>query len=313
MAFSIRTGSYVGDGTDNRSITVEAGFQPDIVFTIPDAPEYIFEKSTAHGGLDSSILATNSEYLENFIQAFEANGFQVGSGADVNQSGKNIYYVAIKIDSADSASGSYTGDGVDNRDITGVGFDPTYVYIKRDGTTRGQFMTDECAANDSQNFNNGVSQTNSIQDLIADGFEIGTNATVNTSNSNYVWSAFKDVSNGFETGTYVGDGTDDRSITVGFQPLAVIVKNDGTGYCNIMTTDMNAISESKRFYNNAAALADRIQAIEANGFQVGTDNAVNNSADNYYWIAWKEPPSVGVTAVNTAYMTENTGFWGNLP
>ena len=66
----------------------------------------------------------------NRIQAFEADGFQVGSDADVNGTGDTFHYAAWKAVAGRMARGTYTGRRRRQPSIAGVGFEPEYVIVK---------------------------------------------------------------------------------------------------------------------------------------------------------------------------------------
>jgi hypothetical protein len=91
-----KTGSYVGNGNDNRSIT-GVGFQPDFVMVIGNVAASAVV-ATAEMGLDKSKRLSAVQVLaSNLIQnASEADGFQIGSADEVNGNGINYYYIAIR-------------------------------------------------------------------------------------------------------------------------------------------------------------------------------------------------------------------------
>lgn len=86
-------------------------------------------------------------------------------------------------------TGSYTGNGADNRNITGVGFTPIYVFIHRVDYAGGNWtfkFWEPTADNSSQEGLGTIA--NAIQALNADGFQIGTSSHVNNAGSpfNYI-------------------------------------------------------------------------------------------------------------------------------
>jgi hypothetical protein len=72
-----------------------------------------------------------SAELKDRIQAFQADGFQIGANADVNTAGATHYFVAWSAANPRVRTGLYLGDGLAGRAIEGVGFRPTAVMIKR--------------------------------------------------------------------------------------------------------------------------------------------------------------------------------------
>ena len=112
----IVTGSYTGNGT-SQNITAP-GFQPDIVII-----KRAGSTGTAqHGqvriaGMSTTMDMSSTTSATDRITGFLSNGFSVGSGASVNTSGDVFYYLAIKNKSGEIATGSYTGNGIDNTNI----------------------------------------------------------------------------------------------------------------------------------------------------------------------------------------------------
>ena len=121
-------------------------------------------------------------------------------------------------------TGTYLGDGVNNRIITGVGFQPDVVILKRYPHKNALIRTSTMTGDWSKRFIGQSLYTNTIQSLDADGFSVGTDVFVNESGAPYHWIAFKAAAGSLKVDSYTGNGTDNRSITgVGFQPDYVIV------------------------------------------------------------------------------------------
>ncbi|MCJ7492297.1 MAG: hypothetical protein MUP15_09155 [Dehalococcoidia bacterium] len=184
----LHVGSYVGNGADNRSIT-GVGFQPVWVITHGDGDDSVFRPGPL--AADNSYLMTGTGKISNRIQALEAGGFQVGSNANVNQSGTPFHYIAWAASSQVSA-GSYTGNGVDNRSINGIGFQPLMAWIKRDDSQAAVWRPASLSGDATLFWGNTAAASNRIQELQADGFQVGTNAQVNTNGSTYYRLALRD-------------------------------------------------------------------------------------------------------------------------
>jgi len=92
-----------------------------------------------------------------------------------------------------------------------------------------------------------------------------------------------------QTGTYTGDGNDDRSINIGVNLAAktyayVIIKgNLGVGAVHRFEYGQGDLTMK---YSSAADVADAIQAFTATGFQIGTVTEVNNNGSTYRYIAF---------------------------
>jgi uncharacterized repeat protein (TIGR01451 family) len=94
-------GTYPGDGNDNVNIT-DPGFQPKFVTisgtgSVSDA---VFRPDSLLG--DQTFRYRTGNPADNKIQDFLPNGFQIGSGFDVNKSGETYYWAAFKPGSVDT-------------------------------------------------------------------------------------------------------------------------------------------------------------------------------------------------------------------
>lgn len=309
MAIEIFSGTYEGDGVDDRDIT-GVGFQGNWIVIIPDDTEYTFMKTSANTGASEATqyMAPNmADEATNRVQAFIADGFTLGDDVDTNQNGITYAYTIMKFDAADSMTTSYTGNGGDNYSITGVGFQPTCVITKGAGGRYGAFLTPEMGTNNSAWFSNfSANSADAIQQLEADGFELGAFAATNTNGELFWYEAFLDVADVFETGEYTGDGNDNRTVTVGFQPEFVMVNEDGLDIAMIRNDQMGI--ESKGVLNGGGWAGNIIQSLDANGFTVGNETYINQNGATYYWMAWKTP--IVPPPVTAAIMTTNTKFWG---
>jgi len=293
----VKVGTYTGNGSDNRSIT-GIGFQPDFVYVKGGSNEAV-ARFLANGAGNSLGMATGVAEFADGIQAFETDGFQVGTDARANANGTIYYYLAIEDNGdTDVKIGNYTGNGTDNHDISGVGFQPDMVMIKQvDGTgtpviRMANTGDDTCRMPANANFADG------IQSLGADGFQVGTNARVNTNNGVYAYLAIKNVSGEFIVGTYTGNAADDRDITgLGFTPDAVMVKGNSATAPIFRNSSMSGDTAGP---NTAAAfLANAIQAFGSGSFQVGTDSSTNANAIAFYYFAIKNVAPAGTTTSTT--------------
>lgn len=94
------------------------------------------------------------------------------------------------------------------------------------------------------------------------------------------------------TGTYTGNGADDRNIDIGIDLASkqypyVIVKGDSTNFAKHRTE--YAQGDQSMAYNNIADFANTIQSFTSTGFQVGSHAEVNFNANVYRYIAfWSE-------------------------
>src|SRR6185503_15621644 len=147
-------------------------------------------------------------------------------------------------------SGSYTGNALDNRAITGLGFTPDVVIIKvRNDNKVGVIRTSTMTGDATKELTGATALVaNEIQSLDSDGFTIGTADTVNKATNTYDWIAFKSSPGFLTVGTYNGDGTAGRTITgLGISPDALFVF-DGANQEAVFT---NSAAGGKAFdFNN---------------------------------------------------------------
>ena len=145
----------------------------------------------------------------------------------------------------------YTGNGSDNHAITGVGFQPDFVWLKSRSQVKNHFLQDvvrgityQLRSSASNAENNYASYVKSIQ---SDGFTLGTDVDINNNGSNYVawnWKAgggqgssntdgsinttYTSVNTtaGFSISSYTGTGSNATvGHGLGVAPSMVIVKN----------------------------------------------------------------------------------------
>lgn len=192
-------------------------------------------------------------------------------------------------------SGTYVGDGNDDRDITGLGFQPDLVIIKGDVAQPASFRSSTMPPDATKSLVDDTALLpNLIQSFQADGFTIGAAAAANQSGVDYSWVAFEAAPGEMALGSYVGDGSDDRSVGgVGFRPDYLVIASEGADHAWQRTSSMVG-DASVPFRNNALA-SNRIQALEPDGFQVGSDAKVNASGVVHHYAAWKSvPPHMSV-------------------
>ena len=282
----VAQGSYVGNGVDNRGIT-GVGFQPDWVMIKIDQSVYfpVHRTSTMVG--DVSALETSATLQADMIQSLDADGFTVGTGTNVNVNTVGYDWVAVRASNADFKVGTYTGNGSDSRGITGVGFLPALVMIFAVKSEFYVWRTVQHAGDLSSNFGFAGTAADLIQSLDADGFTIGTHTRVNANTFAYHYVAFKSVAGFFSTGSYTGNGLDNRSITgAGFQPAFVHVARSATSTPRFKMASFVG-EETANYTATAPDATDFIQAFGADGFTVGTNAAVNADTETFRWFAIK--------------------------
>ena len=182
---------------------------------------------------------------------------------------------------------TYTGNDSDDRDITGVGFQPDFLWIKNRSQTDWHMLQDSVRGankvvysntNDSESTDNSNGHVNSF---LADGFNVtaGASGNVNENGENYVawnWKGGSTVTNdsgsvdsqvnantsaGFSIVTWTGtSGADTIGHGLGVAPELIIVKKRSTSdnwlvYSSASGASMGA---TKQMY------LDLVNAVETN-------------------------------------------------
>lgn len=301
MAFRCASGTYTGNGSDNRDITVSPTFVVKFVLI-----KRADAASTTSGGgwmtlsnrTDQSMSASdNADGLKaNVIQSLGTGTFQVGTDSGSNGNGVTYYWIAIGGDDTEVKVGSYTGNG-GNNPITGVGFAPGMVMVignnSNGNTSRvGRWGT---SSTDTEWWLNGQSVTSGggqqIKSLDADGFTVGSDATVGTNGNTYVYCAVKTVSGYTKAGTYTGTGSSLGITGVGFQPQIVITTNGdggGSGSTPVFTSTSHPSDNTSNCRDNIANFSGGITSLDSDGFTVGTNGYVNRNGVAAYYMAFKD-------------------------
>lgn len=308
-AMQMATGFYVGDGNDPRSPDITGvGFQPDLVIIKADAgARPVYRTSTMDAG-DSAIFDLNAACALNRIQAFKADGFEVGDDNEVNNNGTTYHYIAFRDNGdGDFAVGSYTGDDAATKAISGLGFQPNLVWIKGDdGTLSHPIWRPSSLAGDATLWFDATDATaDYIESLDADGFTVGDDDGVNEAAVVYHWVAFKSVTSEFAVGSYTGDGNDPQAITgVGFEPDYLWVKSQaGAAPRKGRHASETHAADDSMYFRATANAADGIQSLDSDGFSVGGDDEVNENTKTYHYAAWRRPGASAATGLRGAAST----------
>jgi hypothetical protein len=300
----VRSGSYVGDGVNGRAIK-GLGFRPDVVLIasgemglVATERQAVIRTSTMVGNASRSIASNLTTPLADRIQSLDADGFTVGHPSPedatarqtcANHAGVTYYWTAFQAAAGEMKVGTYLGNGSDNRDVTGIGFPPDYVLVMSDNTPAAVWQRSSAMAGDLSLAIEGLSGTNRIQALLADGFQVGTDVDVNQNGTTFHYVAWKAVAGKMNVGTYTGNNADPRSFTgVGFRPEYVVVRRSQTDDSVMKPAATGSGTDWSllfRCYTNCGE-SNSIQALERDGFQVGNNSDVNLTGGTYYWAAF---------------------------
>lgn len=251
------------------------------------------------------------------ITALTTTGFTVGTADSVNKNGLGFIYLAFDTTSAESAVGSYTGNGTADRAITGLGFQPDMVMTTGSDGRHSVFRITGMPANMSLLWTN-IANNNRIKSLTSDGFTLGNEAAANENGVVYHYMAFKNVTGKFNAGSYVGTGAS-RSVTgVGFLPEAVFARQyKEVAPSTAAVAKFASQGDARTLILNASpSVLNVLTSLDANGFSIGSDDRVNQSSITNYYMAWKRAaageatqPTLTATPTSTS-VTHNSATLG---
>lgn len=278
----IATGTYSGDGNDDRDIT-GVGFTPEVVIVVSSSTDQAVWRTTDMPANTSSPF--NGTSTTTGIKSFASGSFRVGTAATVNGSGTTYYYLALAGNGAgDFAVGTYTGDGNDDRNITDADMTgtPDFVLVQRldlEWISRFELMPDTHSCD-----GDAGGQTNFIQDNISGGFQVGTQGYVNANGTTFYYLMLKAGDN-LKVGSYTGNGTTQNITGLGITPDFVIAKGN---YYFAKEASTAASDSSNSFRPAIAETAGLITGLISGGFSVGSYGWLNVNAQTEYYLAFKE-------------------------
>ena len=188
---------------------------------------------------------------------------------------------------------AYTGTGASNS-ISSLGFGPDLVWIKNRGGATSHAIYDTTRGTQSQlssdTTGDQVTSSSGLTAFESNGFTISTSTLVNTTGTQYVaWAWDESTQAGLDVVSYTGNGAN-RTIahTLGVAPKMVIVKARTTagadqGWPVWHTSIANTTYLQLNSTSATAAGADYWNSTSptSSAFPVGTNVAVNASADTY--------------------------------
>ena len=320
---------YTGNGSDNRSIGL-VGFQPDWVWIKERSSTSSHILSDAVRGATKQ-LKTNSTGAESSnadeIQAFESDGFQLGTEGSVNENtqtyvawnwkangsgssntnGSITSTVSANVDAGFSIV-SYTGNGTAGATVGhGLSKKPEMLVVKkRDGTSawmtaneysgwtgRMNLDTTNAAADDggAYFYGNTATPTNSV-------FYLGSHTYTNGSSNSFIAYCFHSVDGYSKMGIYTGSGgTDGTFVYTGFRPAFVLIKRSNSAGQQAPIYDSardtyNETIHSLKSDDSAAELTNQGSLdLLSNGFKArNNEGSTNTDGGIYIYIAFAETP-----------------------
>ena len=130
----------------------------------------------------------------------------------------------------------YAGNGVSGTEITGVGFQPNFTWIKNRSAGLSHVLSNSVSGNNKFLSSNGTAaestDTAKFQIFLSDGFRVGSHSGVNASGNNYAsWNWKETATAGFDIVSYTGNGSNPRTISHNLSavPKMIIIKNRDQG------------------------------------------------------------------------------------
>ena len=199
----------------------------------------------------------------------------------------------------------YTGNSTDDRAVTGVGFQPDFLWIKDRTVARVHYLADRVRGDtkylQSQATTAEITATSAVKSIDSDGFTTGTSTTVNNTGENYVvwnWLAGGTASSntdgsitsqvsasttsGFSIVSYTGTGANATvGHGLGVAPKVVLIKGRSTtldwvyGGDNIGWTKYLVLNKTDT--SGTASTVWNDTAPTSSVFSLGSNAAVNQS------------------------------------
>ena len=332
---------YSGNNTNNTSIT-GVGFEPDLTWIKnrnSSGNNCLFTQMT---GLDvAGYLASNSANAfasdATLFKSFNSDGYTVGTGGNVNDSGRTYCSWNWKangssssnttgsIDSTVSANTTagfsivkYTGNATVSTIGHGLGVAPKMIITKN--ISRSDAWPVDCRQ--GNNGAGGIMYLNETGTLGAYGnsspypstaptssvYSVGTAGNTNYNGSTLIAYCFAEKTGFSRFGQYFGNSSDDGTfVYTGFKPALIIVKRADTGAGNWVMQD-NKRSSSGGFNENSYSLysnstTDQITDeseldLLSNGWKFRNALTDNNAAGStYIYMAFAENPFVSSSGV----------------
>jgi hypothetical protein len=187
----LKVGSYTGNGTSQS--TSGLGFSPEYAAVLSAAGNAAVQR---YSGMTTSFQFDADTGNAQRITALGGDGFTVGSQNTVNANGGAYHWIAFNDSAGLVDVNSYTGNNTDNRNITGVGFQPEYLMVRANDTGTGRQGVHRPATlpgDTTQRFDGNTNVANAVQAIQSGGFQVGTDTAVNANTVAYHYLAIHDT------------------------------------------------------------------------------------------------------------------------
>jgi hypothetical protein len=310
--------------SSTQSIT-GVGFQPDLVWakerTSTSGHTLLDTVRGVNLGLESDSTAAELNYLTDALTSFDADGFSLGSNGRINEisqtyvawcwkasNAASVLNEAGSIDSQVSANTtagfsivSYTGTGVNATVGHGLNVAPDMVIVKSrgpvlrdwsvynssEGATKFMYLSTPAASTGSPTRWNNTEPTSDV-------FSLGTSGATNAS-ENFIAYCFHSVEGYSKFGSYTGNGSlDGTFVYTGFRPAFILFKNTSISQSWVLyDTARDAYNAVSNYLlpdspNDEGVLANA--DFLSNGFKLRWTSSINNSGNNFIYMAFAENP-----------------------
>lgn len=272
-----RVGSYSGTGVA-QSIT-GVGFQPDIVIVknITAGGQAVIRTSTMAASSFKNLYAGTYSATGSRFSTLDADGFSVGTFAEVNSASTTYYYMAWKATAGYLAVGTYNGDGSGSRNITGLGLNPGYVIVLNNTNSSIPYQRSSSMSN-SYSFAPTTVNTTAITALGTGQFTVNSTCNVNTTVYHYI--AFAAVSQKVVMGSYAGSGSA-ADVNIGIFPSYLVLKAVDTTPADLKSVQSSSSLSTNysMYFDSALNSNDHITGLRYDGFSVSAGSGTNSAND----------------------------------
>jgi hypothetical protein len=324
---------YTGNATDNRNLTNDANagdFKPDWLWLKERSSTSSHQLVDSTRGSSLAVMSDSTAAEDedaNRVQAFQTNGFQVGTASTVNQDTITMVAWQWKANGGTTTTNDASATGIGNTDSvyqanTTAGFS----IVTFSGTGSGMTVAHGLggtptliiskARNDTENWAVHTTVIDGSLDYLRlsetdaagnSGFSLPTSTVFGYNGSNnYVAYCFRSIPGYSKIGKYVGNGNVNGTfVYTGFKPAWVLVKSvDVAQSWQLSDSARNPSNVVNRRLapNDASAESTAHSWIDflSNGFKIRiNDAAYNNNGQKYVYMAFAERPFVTSEGVPT--------------
>jgi len=325
---------WTGDSADDRSITNtgNANLQPDVVWIKnrnSTQNHYLYDSTR---GANVQLLPADSAgetTVADRMQAFQTDGFQVGSSSEVNYNSYTYIgwqWKATAGTTASNGNGSitstvqanttagfsivkWTGTGSAATIGHGLGVTPQMIIVKnldkssqwavyhyKVGNTKYLALNDADAEATYSGYWNDTSPTTTV-------FSVGSDGDVSGGNGEEVISyCFAPIKGYSKIGNYTGNGNADGPfVYTGFKPALIIKKGTGSGDWHISDNKQNSFNAFDNALRpnvtNGTETGNTLDFL-SNGFKIrNTGGSWNSNGSTYIYMAFAQNPFVATNNV----------------